>query len=73
MKITRKTYVSDILKEYGDIAEIMEMFGIRSVGGYRLRRIITRVITVRTAALIHGVPVDNFIGMLESAVRSKAK
>ena len=27
MKITEKTYVSEILKEYGDIAEIMEIFG----------------------------------------------
>jgi len=68
MKITEKTYVSDILNEYGDIAEIMGIFGVRRVGGYGLRRFITRFITVKTAAFVHRVPLDNFIGMVESAI-----
>ncbi len=69
MKITKRTYVSDILKEYGDIAGIMEIFGVKRVGGYGLRKVITRLITVRTAAFVHRVPVDSFIAMLEKAVQ----
>ncbi len=71
MKITRKTYVSDILNEYGDIAEIMEIFGVKRVGGYGFRKFITRFITVRTAAFVHRVPLDSFIGMLETALEVK--
>ena len=29
MKITAKTMVSEILKEHGDIAEVMEIFGVK--------------------------------------------
>jgi len=72
MKITKKTYVSEILKEYGDIAEIMEIFGVKRVGGIRLRKVLTRIITVRTAAFVHRVPLDNFIGMVETAIQQKA-
>jgi hypothetical protein len=73
MKITKKTYVSDILNEYGDIAEIMEIFGVRRVGGYGIRRFITRFITVKTAAFVHRVPLINFIGMVESAIEVREK
>lgn len=71
MKITKGTYVSDILKEYGDIAEIMEIFGVKSVGGLKLRKIITKLITVRTAAFVHRIPLDAFIKMLEAAIKQK--
>jgi len=73
MKITKKTYVSQILREYGDIAEVMEIFGVKRVGGYGLRKFITRFISVRTAAFVHRVPLNNFIGMLETAVTEKGK
>ena len=73
MRITEKTYVSDILNEYGDIAGVMEIFGVRRVGGYRIRRFITRFITVKTAAFVHRVPLDNFIGMVESAIEVRVK
>ncbi len=73
MKITEKTYVSDILIEYGDIAEIMEIFGVKRVGGYGIRRFITKFITVKTAAFVHRVPLDNFIGMVESAIEVREK
>jgi len=72
MKITKKTYVSEILKEYGDIAEIMEIFGVKRVGGIRLRKVLTRIITVRTAEFVHRVPLDNFIGMVETEIQQKA-
>ena len=71
MEITEKTYVSDIIKEYGDIAEVMEIFGVKRVGGYGIRKLITRVITVKTAAFVHRVPLENFMGMLETAVKAK--
>lgn len=72
MKITEKTYVSDILKEFGDIADVMEIFGIKRVGGYGLRKFITKFITVKTAAFVHRVPLDKFILMLEKAINKKA-
>jgi hypothetical protein len=71
MKITEKTYVSDILKEYGDIADVMEIFGVKRVGGFGLRRFISKFITVKTAAFIHRVPLDKFILMVENAISEK--
>ena len=73
MKITEKTYVSDILKEYGDIADVMEIFGIKRVGGFGLRKFITKFITVKTAAFVHRVPLDQFILMVENATKHKDK
>ena len=71
MEITKKTYVSDILKEYGDIADIMEIFGVKRVGGIGLRKFITRFITVKTAAFVHRVPLEEFILMVEDAIQKK--
>ena len=71
MIITEKTYVSQIIKEYGDLAEVMEMFGVKRVGGYGFRKFITRFITVRTAAFVHRVPLDKFIGMINTAIKAK--
>ena len=73
MKITEKTYVSEILKEYGDIAEIMEIFGIKRIGGFGLRKFIAKFITVKTAAFVHRVPMDTFLVMVQSAVDKKKK
>jgi hypothetical protein len=63
--------VSDILTEYGDIAEVMETFGIKRVGRYSVRRIITKALTVENAARIHRVPLDEFLRTLQQAVGSK--
>ena len=71
MKITEKTYVSDILKKYGDIAGVMEVFGIKKIGGFGLRKLISKFITVKTAAFIHGVPLTEFIQILEDAIKEK--
>lgn len=73
MKITEKTYVSAILNEYGDIANVMEVFGVRRVGPFGLRKFITKFITVKTAAFVHRVPVQEFIAKLEKAVVIKAQ
>ena len=71
MKITEKTYVSEILKEYGDIANVMEIFGVKRVGGFGLRKFITKFITVKTAAFVHRVPLNKFILMVENAIKGK--
>jgi hypothetical protein len=73
MKITENTYVSEILKEYGDIANVMEIFGVKRVGGFGFRKFITKFITVKTAAFVHRVPLDRFILMIENAVNEKVK
>ena len=62
MEITKDTRVSDILTEYGDIAEVMETFGIKRVGRYSVRRIITKALTVENAARVHRVPLDEPAG-----------
>jgi hypothetical protein len=36
MQITKDTRISAILLEYGDIAEVMEVFGVQRVGKYSL-------------------------------------
>ncbi len=68
MEITKDTRVSDILKEYGDIAPVMEIFGVKRVGRYSLRRMLTKALTVETAARIHRVPLDEFLDKLRKAV-----
>ena len=73
MKITANTMVSDILKEYGDIAEIMEIFGVKRVGNYGFRKFITQFISVRTAAFVHRVELNKLIGMIETAITHKNK
>ena len=69
MEITENTRVSDILKEYGDIADVMEIFGVQRVGRYSLRRILGKVLTVKIAARVHRVPLDEFLSILDKAVK----
>jgi hypothetical protein len=62
MEITKDTRVADILNEYGDIADVMEIFGVQRVG---------RFSAVKMAARIHRVPLDEFLSILEKAVNSE--
>ena len=71
MVITKDTKVSAILEEYGDIADVMEVFGIKRVAGYSVRRFLTKAITVEWAARIHHVPLDEFLDTLHRAVATK--
>ena len=73
MKITKDTRVFDILEKYGDIADVMEAFGIKRVGKYSLRRVITRFLTVEKAAKIHKVPLDEFLVTLNKAIQTKTE
>ena len=70
MEITKNTRVADILNEYGDIADVMEIFGVNRVGRYSLRRLLGKVLTVKLAARIHRVPLDEFLNILDKAVKN---
>jgi hypothetical protein len=72
MQITKDTRVSDILMEYGDIAEVMEVFGVQRVGRYSLRMFLAKALTVEWAARVHRVPLDEFLEILKQAVAKKA-
>ena len=68
MEITKDTTVAAILEEYGDIADVMEVFGVKRVGRYSVRRLLTKALTVEWAARIHKVPLDEFLDTLKQAV-----
>ena len=71
MEITKNTRVSEILEEYGDIADVMEVFGVKRVARYSLRRFITKAITVEMAARVHGKPLEEFLEILHKATEQK--
>ena len=73
MEITKKTRVYDIIKEYGDIAGVMGLFGVKPVGSFSIRRIITRFIDVEKAAKVHKVPLDKFLEDVKKAVNLQEK
>jgi hypothetical protein len=72
MEITKDTRVSDILDKYGDIADVMEVFGVKRVSRYSFRRMLTKALTVERAARVHRVPLDEFLGILHKAVHSQS-
>jgi hypothetical protein len=71
MQITKDTRVSDILLKYGDIADVMEIFGVQRVGKYSLRMFLAKALTVEWAAKVHRVPLDEFLDILNQAVAKK--
>lgn len=71
MQITKDTRVSDILLKYGDIAEVMEAFGVKRVGRYSLRMFLAKALTVEWAARAHRVPLDEFLRILNQAIGRK--
>lgn len=73
MEITKETRVSDLLEAYGDIADVMEIFGVKRVGRYSLRKLLTKALTVEWAARIHRVPLDEFLAILHKAVAAKTQ
>ena len=73
MEITPKTKVSQILDEYGDIADVMEVFGIQRVARYSFRRLLTKALTVEVAARVHRVPLDEFLETLNKAIEMHTK
>ena len=73
MEITPKTKVSDILDEYGDIAGVMEIFGVKRVARYSFRNMLTKALTVEVAARVHRVPLDEFLEILNNAIEMHTK
>jgi len=71
MEITKDTRIADLLEEYGDIADVMEVFGVERVGRYSLRKLLSKALTVEWAARVHRVPLDEFLEILHKAVASK--
>lgn len=71
MEITKYTRIAEILTQYGDIAPVMEVFGIKRVGRYSLRAFLAKALTVEWAARVHRVPLDEFLEILRKAVASK--
>lgn len=71
MEITKKTKVAEILEEHGDIADVMEMFGVNRVAGFSVRRLLTKAITVEWSARVHRVPLDEFMETLNKAIALK--
>ena len=72
MEIYKNTCLSAILEEYGDIAEVMEIFGVKRVGRYSLRMFLAKALTVEWAARVHRVPLEEFLDILHRAVAKKA-
>jgi hypothetical protein len=70
MEINKDTRIVDILNTYGDIAEVMEVFGIQRVGRYSVRALAVKALTVEWAARIHRVQLDEFLVILRKAVAS---
>lgn len=71
MQITKDTRISAILLEYGDIAEVMEVFGVHRVGKYSMRMFLAKALTVEWAARVHRVPLNEFLEILYKAVEKK--
>ena len=71
MEITKDTKVSDILAEYGDIAEVMEIFGVKRVGRFSVRALAAKALTVEWAARIHRVPLEEFLQILRKALQTE--
>jgi hypothetical protein len=69
MEITKDTRVSEIFDEYGDIAEVMELFGLQRVGRYSMRALAAKAVTVEWAARIHRMPLDELLVVLQKAVQ----
>jgi hypothetical protein len=69
LEITKDTRVSEILEAYGDIADVMEVFGVKRVARYSLRALASKALTVEWAARIHRIPLDEFLGILQKAIQ----
>jgi Domain of unknown function (DUF1858) len=71
VNITKDTRVAAILEEYGDIADVMEVFGVKRVARYSLRMLAAKAVTVEWAARLHRVPLNEFLEILARAIDTK--
>lgn len=68
LPITKDTKVAAILERYGDIADVMEVFGVKRVGRFNVRRLLGKALTVEWAARVHRVELNEFLDILHRAV-----
>lgn len=71
MQITEDTKISDIFENYGDISDVMVTLGMKGVDGNRLRRFLEKRITVKWAAKVHKVQLDEFLVLINKAIEIK--
>ncbi len=71
MHITEDTKISDIFENHGDISEVMVGLGMKGVDGNRLRRFLEKRITVKWAAKVHKVQLDEFLVLINKAIAIK--
>ena len=63
--------MADILTRYGDIADVMEALGVKRIGRFSVRKLVTKLITVERAARIHRIPLDELLTKLRMAIAIK--
>jgi hypothetical protein len=68
LQVTPDTKISEVLSRYGDIADVMEGLGVKRVGRFNVRRLIGKAITVRRAAFVHRLSVDEMVSTLQTAI-----
>ncbi len=73
LHITKETIVSLAVRTWDIYEDVMGAFGIKSIGKYSIRKVITRFLTVERAAIIHKVPLDEFLNTLNKAIELKKK
>ena len=66
--VTPETKIGDVLARYGDIADVMEALGVKRVGRYNVRRLISKLITVKRAAIVHKLPLEEMVSKLQTAI-----
>jgi Domain of unknown function (DUF1858) len=71
MLITEDTKIADIFDKHGDISEVMVGLGMKGVDGNRLRRFLEKRITVKWAAKVHKVKLDEFLVLINKAIAIK--
>ena len=68
MLVTEHTTLTELVKEYGEIEEIMEAFGVKSTETNPLRREIAMNIAVERASRIKGMKLNQFIQQINQAI-----
>lgn len=73
LTIDPETRVSTLLDHYGDIAPEMQALGIsaKTIPPYSVRRLLAKLLTVRTAAKFHGVDLEPFLETLNKALAAR--
>jgi len=66
--VTPELKIGVVLARYGDIAEVMETFGVKRVGRFDLRRFVGRWLSVRQAAKIHKRSTSEMVRILQTAI-----